>query len=40
MLSVIMNLLPLTALESDLTNDEGEQIGWYLARKSNTEPIL
>ena len=21
-------------------NDEGEQIGWYLARKSNTEPIL
>ena len=21
-------------------DDEGEQIGWYLARKSNTEPIL
>ena len=21
-------------------NDEGDQIGWYLARKSNTEPIL
>ena len=21
-------------------NDDGEQIGWYLARKSNTEPIL
>ena len=21
-------------------NDEGAQIGWYLARKSNTEPIL
>ena len=21
-------------------NGEGDQIGWYLARKSNTEPIL
>ena len=21
-------------------NDEGDQIGWYLARKSNTEAIL
>ena len=21
-------------------NEDGEQIGWYLARKSNTEPIL
>jgi phosphomannomutase len=21
-------------------NDEGEYVGWYLARKSNTEPVL
>ena len=21
-------------------NDDGEYIGWYLARKSNTEPVL
>ena len=21
-------------------NEDGEQTGWYLARKSNTEPIL
>ena len=23
-----------------VANDEGEYVGWYLARKSNTEPVL
>ena len=30
----------LTVLERRFNNNDGEQIGWYLARKSNTEPIL
>ena len=30
----------IDGIRIQFNNDEGEQIGWYLARKSNTEPIL